>query len=150
MQYQPQSKRWSGGNQIESTNSDDGDYDVKDAKYGEEGVNYTYNADEQEHDHIEDISREGSDVSDAEKYADRNSDPGVHVIEQNYILPYNMGGESGGGGNNMHGMHTKLYPGMNHGDNVPMPSGAESVSLGTAAQTHEVRMPMLTSTFVSI
>ena len=28
--------------------------------------------------------------------------------------------------------------------------GGESVSLGTATQTHEVRMPMLTSTFVSL
>lgn len=147
MEYQPQPKRW---DKMESTNSEDGDYDVEveDAEYGEE-VNYSYNNQEQDphNQEIENISREGSDVSDADKYADRNSDPGVHVMEQNYSLPYDMGG--GGGGNNMHGMNTNLYPGMNQGGNMPMPSGAESVSLGTATQTHEVRMPMLTSTFVS-
>ena len=150
MEYQPPPNKWSNTaknasttpiNKMESTNySDDGDYDVEDAEYGEE-VNYPY--EEQHHDNV---SREGSDVSDAEKYADRNSDPGVHVAEQNYGLPYDMA--QGGGGGNMHGMNANLYPGMNNGQ-VAMPSGAESVSLGTATQTHEVRMPMLLSTFVS-
>ncbi|KAL7503006.1 hypothetical protein ACHAXN_000865 [Cyclotella atomus] len=153
MEYQPQSKRWSNNshpnNKMESTISNDGDYDAggHDAGYGEE-VNYPYDNEDQDpnnQDEMEDISREGSEVSDADKYADRNSDPGVHVMEQNYSLPYDMGG--GGGGNHMHGMNANLYPGMNQGGNVPMPSGAESVSLGTATQTHEVRMPMLTSTF---
>lgn len=149
MEYQPQPKQW---NKMESTNSEDGDYEVEvhDAEYGEE-VNYPYDREKQDpqrnEEDMEDLSREDSDVSDADKYADRNSDPGVHVMEQNYSLPYDMA--RGGGGNNMHGMNTNLYPGMNQGGNVPMPSGAESVSLGTATQTHEVRMPMLTSTFVS-
>lgn len=153
MEYQPHN-RWSSHSSnhqipphnMESTNSDDGDYDVEvqGVEYGEE-VNYPYE-EQNTQENLEDISREGSDVSDADKYADRNSDPGVHVMEQNYSLPYDMGG---GGGNQMHGMNANLYPGMGQGGNVPMGSGAESVSLGTATQTHEVRMPMLTSTFVS-
>ncbi|KAL7518468.1 hypothetical protein ACHAWX_003290 [Stephanocyclus meneghinianus] len=147
-------------NKMESTNSDDGDYDVEgdEAEYGEE-VHYPYGEDHGQdhhhntnmHDNIDDVSREGSDVSSAEKYADRNSDPGVHVSEQNYSLPYLPTGGGGGPPNlnagMMHGMNTNLYPGMKHGNAVAMPSGAESVSLGTATQTHEVQMPMLLSTF---
>lgn len=150
-------------NKMESTNSDDGDYDVEgdEAEYGEE-VHYPYGEDHGQdhhhntnmHDNIDDVSREGSDVSSAEKYADRNSDPGVHVSEQNYSLPYLPTGGGGAPPNlnsgMMHGMNTNLYPGMKHGNAVAMPSGAESVSLGTATQTHEVQMPMLLSTFVSI
>eukprot|EP00986_Skeletonema_menzelii_P014938 scaffold10628_cov131-Skeletonema_menzelii.AAC.6 len=115
----------------------------------------------------------GSDLSSAEKYADRNSDPGVHCSERE-LLPVLPGGQytmEGGlyddgaaamGGGNMGGMGGDMIgptnaaggvvPGMTTGGGVAgggggAPTGNESVSLGTATQTHEVRMPMLLSTF---
>jgi len=112
----------------------------------------------------------GSDVSSADKYADRNSDPGVHCSERELlpVLPggqYTMegglyddgaaamgagsGGELGGGPTNAAG--GVAAPGMTTGGGGGAgggaPTGNESVSLGTATQTHEVRMPMLLSTF---
>lgn len=193
---------------MESTNSDDGGYDVDEVGiegvmgggYGKEVQLYggTKRGEEEagaattdgsmedvvaaggggfDHDNMmmmmheadahDDVSRDESDVSSADKYSGRNSDPGVHVTESaSYSLPYmppnhavSMGGiptsmnpnapmnnppHSGSVGNN-------LYPNMHHHHQQqhgpPLPSGAESVSLGTATQTHEVRMPMLLSTF---
>lgn len=131
-----QAKHYSNNN-MESTNSEDGDYPTQN-EYGEE---FDYPEEEE----LDLISRENSDAeSDADKYVDRNSDPGVHV-EQNFI-PYDMGNAQ---------MNT-LYSGMEGdvkvgegGMAMTTAGGGESVSLGTATQTHEVRMPMLTSTFVS-
>ena len=80
------------------------------------------------------------------QYADRNSDPGVEVDDSEVDMPvpdcggmippppaapYGGPGAAGGAA----------------GGGAVVPSGAESVSLGTATQTHEVRMPMLLSTF---
>ena len=110
----------------------------------------------------------GSDVSSAEKYADRNSDPGVHCSERELlpVLPQgqytmegglydegtaaggagNMGGSGGGGDGGGNGPNAP--GGMTGGGGAGgAPTGNESVSLGTATQTHEVRMPMLLSTF---
>jgi hypothetical protein len=117
----------------------------------------------------------GSSVSSAEKYADRNSDPGIHLSEKDLlpVLPggqYTMegglydeqgnppplprgGGVGGGGGNGQQTNIAAAAGGAGGGAGVPPGSGAagptgnESVSLGTATQTHEVRMPMLLSTF---
>lgn len=99
-----------------------------------------------------------SDISSAEKYADRNSDPGVHVpAEADYPLPpgqispdtmmgvANIGGS--GGGTMSSGLPPNPLP---HGSAAGVGAGGGdggSVSLGTATQTHEVRMPMLLSTF---
>lgn len=122
----------------------------------------------------------GSSVSSAEKYADRNSDPGIHLSEKDLlpVLPggqYTMegglydeqgnpppvpsrGGGAGvggvGGGGNGQQTNATAAGGAGGGGPVPPgsggaagPTGNESVSLGTATQTHEVRMPMLLSTF---
>ncbi|KAL3779532.1 hypothetical protein ACHAW5_001006 [Stephanodiscus triporus] len=117
----------------------------------------------------------GSDMS--ANYNERNSDPGVHVqAEDDYLLPPSVerprkvvgsllvgganfdplrdGGVMGGGGvvvgvGGQGGLVTMNGP----GGTPPAPGGGgggggnESVSLGTATQTHEVRMPMLLSTF---
>ncbi|KAL9187350.1 hypothetical protein ACHAXT_001453 [Thalassiosira profunda] len=105
---------------------------------------------------------EGSDISSADKYADRNSDPGVHIAaEADYALPMLPPHHSQGrigtgpypenvamGDPNMGLAHPGgTVPGL-HGGNVAMGGGGqESVSLGTATQTHEVRMPLMLSNF---
>ena len=99
----------------------------------------------------------GSDVSSADKYVDRNSDPGVHCSERE-LLPALPGGqytmEGGLYVDHMGGGHTNAAGGtatsgvMAGGSGGGASNGGnESVSLGTATQTHEVRMPMLLSTF---
>ena len=128
---------------------------------------------------MEEADLYGSDVSSADKYADRNSDPGVHCSERE-LLPVLPGGQytmegglydehhgaaaamgGGGGGGEMigptnaaggvvSGMTTGgggVAGGGGDGGAGGAPTGNESVSLGTATQTHEVRMPMLLSTF---
>mmetsp|Transcript_29061 Transcript_29061/g.61662 ORF Transcript_29061/g.61662 Transcript_29061/m.61662 type:complete len:466 (+) Transcript_29061:862-2259(+) len=118
---------------------------------------------------------DGSDISSAEKYADRNSDPGVHVTaEADYALPIMPPGSSrprrgsrpedtlpadmamtnvmdpnhleraGGAASGL--PHPNPVPGHHHmiGGGG---GGGESVNNETATQTHEVRMPMLLSTF---
>ncbi len=93
---------------------------------------------------------EGDDSS-AGDYADRNSDPGIDGhAEAEYALPVGgkdmgvSGGAGGGGGLSFPIPHHGLTVG---GGGGAMNSANESVSLGTATQTHEVRMPMLLSTF---
>ena len=115
----------------------------------------------------------GSSVSSAEKYADRNSDPGIHLSEKD-LLPVLPGGQytmegglydeqgnppplprGGGGGDGQQTNIAAAGGAGGGGGGVPPgsgggaagPTGNESVSLGTATQTHEVRMPMLLSTF---
>ncbi|KAL7544396.1 hypothetical protein ACHAWF_007774 [Thalassiosira exigua] len=143
-------------------------------------------------------SDDSSSVSDAEEYADRNSDPGVRVAgEADYALPLLPEGEpmrvvpppqhasmSGGLGRDVLDPDSGPAPGTERGTMAkhasapamgrspahavggivggpgggppavppggmttgPLVSpglGGETVSLGTATQTHEVRMPML-------
>ena len=106
----------------------------------------------------------GSECSDAEKYADRNSDPGIDCLERE-LLPVGNGGQytmtmagaglydaegpvpPTGGAPGAGAVGGGLAPGLTRGGGGGTPTGNESVSLGTATQTHEVRMPMLLSTF---
>ena len=112
-------------------------------------------------DHNNEGGGDGSDVSSAEKYADRNSDPGMAVHQEaDYALPIMPGHHpsqsrlhDGPHGASM-GLTNVMDPNMGGGGGGGMggtgmggPSGNESVSLGTATQTHEVRMPMLLPSF---
>jgi len=182
---------------MESTNSDDGDYDLDergninasggvdnfqggdkemegDTSGNGANINMSHiaeaggeedeqenaeggNEDEHNIEEDDDEDEEGSDDVSSPGDVDRNSDPGVHVhAESDYLLPptYNsqqpneggvspddniMGTNLAGGGMAMQTMGLPPNP-------LPHASG-ESVSLGTATQTHEVRMPMLLSTF---
>lgn len=106
---------------------------------------------------------DGSDISSAEKYADRNSDPGVHVhAEADYPLPPNIMpgynsqqplGGGGGGGGHPNDMAGAMQGGMAVNTHAlglppnPHPGAVESQSIGTATLTHEVRMPMHIPTF---
>ena len=89
------------------------------------------------------------------QYADRNSDPGVQVDDSDLFVPVvpdcgamvppppaHPGAQYGGPAS-----PPDAGPGGGGAPAPAVPSGAETVSLGTATQTHEVRMPMLLSTF---
>lgn len=110
----------------------------------------------------------GSDSSSAEKYADRNSDPGVE-LEAEYALPIhphhdplarrgsraedslpaNMAMTNAMDPNPGLRLDRDLAPGLppNPMPGLHGPGGGESINNETATQTHEVRMPMLLSTF---
>mmetsp|Transcript_12205 Transcript_12205/g.24925 ORF Transcript_12205/g.24925 Transcript_12205/m.24925 type:complete len:432 (-) Transcript_12205:288-1583(-) len=114
-----------------------------------------YNHPGHEPENLPDDFGNGSDISSADKYADRNSDPGVNADYDLPMLATPLPNKAGLPPS--HGLPAGMTADGNlrlppFGDNplnnphIP-PSGAESVSLGTATQTHEVRMPMLLSTF---
>ena len=190
-------------NRMESTNSDDGDYDLDErgnistgvpvVEGGGGGANNGGNMEVNEDmlcqevvgdtattnnntieegvrvvdDNNNEGNDEGSEVSSADKYADRNSDPGVDVnAEADYPFPsgnmeFGSGGLGGGlmtndimGNTNndiLHPYTTTMglppNPTPNNNTNNNNARSGETVSLGTATQTHEVRMPMLLSTF---